>query len=291
MKRKMSKMNIAILSVSLFVLVLSIVFLCLGDVLAATFDVIGIRVATLFVAYSTFLSSSMFSMLIYRHNRSINDANKAADKRAELFRDLQFISNNYSIIEFMDRMLISVESMRYVERFITRKTSQFHLILRDIDVNDCFMNPKNYAFITLRIPFRVSEGKVVSKLGVNKITFERDGEKFQFIPALDSANEAFLLYNELTKRRNMILNLVVPKDSKFFVPNEISVFSKIKMRLKITSVLGVIVTGISELYFTNPEQIEGDGTNTYKINSSSFYITETPQITDLILTDHEHDDL
>lgn len=50
------------------------------------------------------------------------------------------------------------------------------------------------------------------------------------------------------------------------------------MNLHITSLLGVVVEGMSELYFTNPEQIEGDFTNTYKINSSNFIIKGMPYI-------------
>ena len=295
MKEKRNKMSIVLLVVSAFVFVFAIILLFVGMILGEKLGdlsnlVVGIRLATVFVAFSSFMSSSVFSMLIYRHNKSINEANKSADRRAELFRDLQFVSSNYSIIEFMDRMLISVESKRYIEKFIFNRSSQFHLVLNNVDINDCYLNPDHYEFVTLRIPFRVSEGKIVSRLEVNKITFERDGLKYQFIPADDTISEAFLLFNERTKRRNMILNLVVPKNSNFFIPTEISIFSKIKMRLKITSVLGVMVSGISELYFTNPEQIEGDGTNTYRINSSSFYITETPQITRQILSSSEHEE-
>lgn len=49
--------------------------------------------------------------------------------------------------------------------------------------------------------------------------------------------------------------------------------------MNIKSLLGVKVKGNSELYFTNPEQIEGDHTNTYSIHSSNFLITEQPKIT------------
>jgi len=58
-------------------------------------------------------------------------------------------------------------------------------------------------------------------------------------------------------------------------------FSKITVHMEIRSLLGVSVKGISELYFTNPEQIEGDGTNTYKINSANFTLSEMPRVTGL----------
>ena len=87
-----------------------------------------------------------------------------------------------------------------------------------------------------------------------------------------------MLYNETTKRNNVIINLIVKKDSAFFVPEEINVFSKIKMDMTIVSLLGVGIHGLSELYFTNPVKIEGDLTNTYKINSSNFILKGMPFI-------------
>jgi hypothetical protein len=77
----------------------------------------------------------------------------------------------------------------------------------------------------------------------------------------------------------MIINLVMPKGSKFYNSAEINRYSKIKIYINIYSLLGVKIKGNSELYFTNPEQIEGDNTNTYAINSSNFLITEGPKIT------------
>jgi hypothetical protein len=68
------------------------------------------------------------------------------------------------------------------------------------------------------------------------------------------------------------------KNSVFYNPNQINNFTKIKIYINITSLLGVKVKGNSELYFTNPEQIEGDGTNTYRINSANFTLTEMPKI-------------
>ena len=49
----------------------------------------------------------------------------------------------------------------------------------------------------------------------------------------------------------------------------------------ITSILGVTIRGTSELYFTNPTQIEGAGSSTYKINSSNFRLTQQPLIEEL----------
>jgi hypothetical protein len=50
------------------------------------------------------------------------------------------------------------------------------------------------------------------------------------------------------------------------------------MNIRITSLLGVSIKGMSELYFTNPEKLEGDLTNTYKINASNFVISGMPYL-------------
>ena len=103
------------------VFVLSLFMLLFGDELDSMFNVIGIRVATVFVAFASFLSSMLFSLLILLHNRTVVKINDDTNRRAEMFRELQFASSNYSIIEFMDRMLIYGESTRYIQRAIERK--------------------------------------------------------------------------------------------------------------------------------------------------------------------------
>lgn len=100
----------AIASVTVFLIAL--LMLIFGDELDVMFNVIGIRVATVFVAFAAFLSSTLFSLLILLHNRTVVRMNDDTNRRAELFRELQFASSNYSIIEFMDRMLLYGESER-----------------------------------------------------------------------------------------------------------------------------------------------------------------------------------
>lgn len=107
----------------------------------------------------------------------------------------------------------------------------------------------------------------------------RDEESFTFYPPnQEEESQAYILYNENTKRNNAIINLVVPKDSDFFISSQINDFSKITIKIGIISLLGVKVKGVVELYFTNPLQIEGNGSNTYKINSSNFTISEIPKV-------------
>ncbi|MFA7588720.1 MAG: hypothetical protein WCY22_00015 [Acholeplasmataceae bacterium] len=280
MKQNRIKMFYALLTVSLFVLVLAIIALFMGDVLDARFNVIGIRVATLLVAFASFISSTSFSFLVYTHNKTVNRINDDTNKRAESFRNFQFSASNYSIIEFMDRMLIYLESPRYIERFILKKIAEFHMFESSIKEEEVYQNPTNYTYLSIKIPFKVVEGKMVGKIILNKIKFEREEKDYEFIkPDSLVESRAYILYNEYTKRHNIIMNLVVDKNSDIFDPKAINVFSKIKLSIQITSLLGVSVSGTSELYFINPEQIEGDATNTYKINSSNFVIKEMPTIT------------
>ncbi len=261
------------------VFIIALFMLIIGDWLDQNFNVIGIRIATLFVAFASFLSSMLFSLLILRHNQTVVKYNDDTNKRAELFREQQFASTNYSIIEFMDRMLIYQEPVRYIERMIQRKSMNFHMIKSDLHENEIFDNPKNYRFISLKIPFRVIEGKIVSSITFDKLRFERNGINYEFItPPSEHESRAFLLYNEQTKRNNIIINLIIDNDNVFYDPQQINEFTKIKIYTNVTSLLGVQVKGNIELYFTNPEQLEGDGTNTYRINSANFTLTEMPKI-------------
>lgn len=261
------------------VFVLALLMLIFGDELDQMFNVIGIRVATVFVAFAAFISSTLFSLLILLHNRTVVRINDDTNRRAELFRELQFASSNYSIIEFMDRMLIYGESERYVQRTLDKKSMMFHMFEDNTSEEDIYANPENYRFVSIKIPFRVLEGKMVSSITFDKLRFERSGINYEFItPPSQKESRAFLLYNEQTKRNNVIINLIIKKDSDFYDPTQINVFTKIKIYINITSLLGVMVEGNSELYFTNPEQIEGDGTNTYRINSANFTLTAMPKI-------------
>lgn len=265
---------------SSLVFLIALLMLFFGDELDQMFNVIGIRVATVFVAFASFCSSTLFSLLILTHNRTVVRINDDTNRRAELFRELQFASSNYSIIEFMDRMLIYAESTRYIDRLVQRKSMMFHMIEDKLEEKDIYEHTENYRFVSLKIPFRVIEGKIISSITFDKLRFERNGINYEFItPPSEKESRAFLLYNEHTKRNNVIINLIIKKDSVFYNPDEINVFSKIKIYINITSLLGVKVKGNSELYFTNPEQIEGDGTNTYRINSANFTLTEMPKIT------------
>lgn len=254
-------------------------FLIYGRELAALYDVIGIRIATLFVALLSFLSTSLFSFLIYSHNRTARLSNEDANKRAELFRNLQFASGNYSIVEFKTRLSIYKESTRYTAKYIEKGSFEYHMLQEGISESEVRKNPESFNYITMKVPYGVAEGKLLGRLIINRIRFKRqDCEYFFVTPESEKYSYAFLLFNEVSRNNDAIINLIVRKDSDFFKFGEVNDFSKIKLNLTAVSVLGVAVEGISELHFTNPEHKEADGSNVYKINSSSFILTHHPKI-------------
>jgi len=283
MSNNQIQIPIKTLLIAISIVFLSVILaLIFGDTLAEMYDVIGIRIATLIVAFASFISSMLFSLLIYRHNRTVSKINDDTNRRAELFRELQFASSNYSIIDFMDRMLLYDESTRYIDKFLLRPDFGFHLIESNLIKEDVYAHPEVFQFTSIKIPFRVIEGKVVSSVHLEKVTFERNNAHFVFIsPIPGQITRAHILYNENTKRNNVIINVITTKESAFFISSIVNSFSKIKIFMTMTSLLGVETKGVSELYFTNPEQIEGNGTNTYKINSSNFTLTESPKIPSL----------
>lgn len=258
---------------------LSILSLIIGETLAVHVDVIGIRIAVLIVAFASFISSAFFSYLVYTHNKTVSKINDDTNRRGELFRELQFASSNYSIIEFTDRMLIYKESQRYVNKFLKDHMFGFHMIEKTEKKQE--ITEEHYDFYSIRIPFKVVEGKLTSGIKLHQIKFERDQKSYFFFPHNGHDEvQAYILYNEVSKRKNLIINLVVDKSNDFF-NQDVNIFSKIKLYIKVTSLLGVNVKGVSELYFTNPTQTEGDGLHTYKINSSNFILTEKPTVNSL----------
>ncbi|NLK13119.1 MAG: hypothetical protein GX312_05940 [Candidatus Phytoplasma sp.] len=278
---KKDKLHKIILGGSIVVLVISLVPLFFSEWFEINIHTVGIRISVLIVSFAAFISSAFFSYLVYSHNRTVSKLNDDMNKRGEMFREIQFASSNYSIIEFTDRMLIYKESDRYIKRFLEDKEFGFHLIETDTNEKIEEITLDKYSFYTIRIPFKIVEGKMVSKLKVSQIRFERDLKKYYFRPTNERQEETgYILYNETTKRNNLIMNLIVKKDNDFF-DQEVNVFTKIKIIINVVSLLGVTTKGINELYFTNPTQKEGDGLHTYKINSSNFTLLERPKIESL----------
>ncbi len=275
----MKKEGFVFLTITVVVVfILSFLSLIYAEWLESKIAVVGIRIAVLVVSFAAFGASAIFSMMVYKHNITVSKINDDNNRRSELFRELQFASGNYSIIEFNDRMLISPESQWYIPRFYNKDNPSFHLVDEEIDTNE------KLSFYTIRIPYRLVEGKTAGSIEISNIKFERDTEVFNFVPMKhEEKTRAFLLYNEKTQRSNIIVNIVFNESSNFF-SEKVNLFSKIKLKLTVSSILGVSINGSSELYFTNPTQTEGHGLQTYKINSSTFITTSLPYLgQDLII--------
>src|SRR5690554_610883 len=125
-KRKQLIIFSVVITFSVVILILSILALVFDEYLAATIDVIGICIAAIIIAFASFGSSTLFSLLILHHNTTVSQINDDLNKRAELFRELQFTSSKYSIIEFMDRMLIYNRSEEHTSELQSRP----HLVCR-----------------------------------------------------------------------------------------------------------------------------------------------------------------
>lgn len=269
----MKKEGFVFLTITVIVVfILSFLSLIYAEWLESKIAVVGIRIAVLVVSFAAFGASAIFSMMVYKHNITVSKINDDNNRRSELFRNLQFASSNYSIIEFNDRMLISPESQWYISRFYNKDIPSFHLVDEEIDVNE------KLSFYTIRIPYRLVEGKTAGRIEISNIKFERELEVFNFVSMEhEKKTSAFLLYNDKTKRSNIIINIVFNESSNFF-SEKLNLFSKIKLKLTVSSILGVSINGISELYFTNPTQTEGQGLHTYKINASTFITTSLPYL-------------
>lgn len=269
----------SVLIVSIVVIILSYLAVFYGYRIVNDSNVPGIRIAALILTFASFLSSTILSLLVYRHYKMVHQINEDTNKRAELARNSQFIASNYSIIEFMDRMLISNESTRYIQKYVLNGSFDFHMAEESIDINDVLQDPDKYQFLSVRIPFRVLEGKLVSKITIKRFRFSRYGKTYIFNNInKKEATRAYILYNEFTKRNNIIINIIIKKEMAFYNHDTINPFTKIVLGLKVYSLLNVVVAGNTELYFSNPEQTEIDGSNNYRINSSNFVIDEEPFI-------------
>jgi hypothetical protein len=270
---------VVISSIVGFLLLLVVLLISFNDIIDALFyQTYTARLIPAVVTLFSFLSQSFFNVLIIMQNKTVAQANRDANQRADAFRDQQFVSDNYSIIEFMDRMLMTEERKLYVEKYIGARRGDFHMILNTFNSNELFGGEDKFSFITIRIPFKVVEGKRISKITISKISFHRNQNRYLFRSIKGAATSGFLIFNGISNRQNLVMNLVVPSSSDFFNFGEVSPFSRIKLELTITSVLGVSLPGSVELYFENPDQVGADSSNSYKITSSIFLLNGSPTI-------------
>jgi len=240
---------------------------------------------TVVVSFSSFLATLFFGISIYKHNASMREINNelrrqtnSVNRRAEAFRNLQFVASNYTIVDFVDCITIYPEYENYLIKLRDTKAFDFYLLEQGVRKEDVIEKFGNYMYLSVRIPFKIAEGKTIGKLTFKRFKFTKAADSHRFAPASDGLGKALLLYNESAKRQEAVINLVMSKDSKFYSLNELNQFEKIKIDLEMESLLGVIVRGSIELYFTNPEKLEKTGASKYRINSSQFELVGTPKL-------------
>jgi len=290
-KQKNKKLKTHKMNFKLLIIIWASVFAVLATVFIVTHFTSGLIgqegfwLINLIIAFASFVMTSVFSVAIFNHNkisREMSEENRRnsdeVNTRAEEFRTLQFVSSNYTVIDFTDYMLLYAEPKRYIDGL--KKHKDFTLYMKEdgTDITDAAENAGNYKFITIKIPFKVAEGKSVGKIRFSRFKFVKEGGSHIFVPC-GKNNGSLIIYNDADRRNEVVVNLITDNTSEFFADGEIIPFLKIKANLTMQSLLGVAVTGWVELYFNNPLKLENSGANKYKINSSEFEISGLPVLT------------
>ncbi|MCL1901943.1 MAG: hypothetical protein FWG51_06075 [Firmicutes bacterium] len=282
MKNKGFKIKFLILAwlVVVLLIIISVVVTIIVGETSNTLTIVSI-----IVSFASFIATSFFSISIYNHNTSLRSQNdeirrqtNTVSRRGELFRNLQFIAGNYSIIDFVDHVLMYDESDRYIKRLTETNDFTFYLFESGIEKESVLSDIKNYGFVTVKIPIKIVEGKAINKISIHKIKFIKDTGTYNLTPSENETANALILYNENDHRQEAVINLIVKKNSELYNLGELNLYQKIKITLTMESLLNVAISGSVELYFTNPEKIEKSGANKYKINSSQFQLIGKPKL-------------
>ena len=237
-------------------------------------------------AFAAFITQSIFSFAIIRYNainRNLNEEMKKTgddiNARSEAFREMQFIAANYTVIDFVDSMLIYEESERYIKKLLRARDFSFYLKEDGIDETDIFENFNDYAFVSVRIPIKLIEGKTIGAIRFSRFKFTTEEMGHIFVPCANcDAADCLILHNEITGMDEAVVNLIAKASSDFFIPGAVLPFLSMKIDSVMQSLLGVEIKGKTQLYFTNPEKLEKSGANKYKINSSHFVIIGKPAL-------------
>jgi hypothetical protein len=234
-------------------------------------------------AFAAFVVQSLFSFSVLSHNAVLREMSEEtrknsaeANARAEAFRSLQFVSSNYTVVDFVDFMSVYEEYERYREILRARKDFTFYMKEENIEIKDVVENFGNYKFITIRLPIMIVEGKAVGKIKFSKMKFVKERGTHQFFSCMKN-NNSLIILNEGDRRSEVIVNLVMKKDSEFHIEDGVTPLLKVKMWLTVQSLLGVVVEGWIELFFSKSELIE-NGVSKYKISSSHFEIAGLPTL-------------
>ncbi|MCL2062265.1 MAG: hypothetical protein FWH03_06560 [Firmicutes bacterium] len=234
----------------------------------------SIALVAALMSFAAFVVQSVFSFSILNYNA----INRQTNEELRAFQTMQFLAANYTVIDFVDHMLLFDESVRYIERLHKTGDFRFYLKQDDIDAKNIQDTVDAYKFLTVKIPISLVEGKAIGEIRFSSFTFASfEGTEYHFIPCLNQSS-SLILYNETDHRNEVVVNLITKKDSDFYTSCALNPFAKIKIRLTMQSLLGVAVHGAIELYFTNPEKLEKSGANRYKIVSSHFEIEGAPEL-------------
>jgi len=242
------------------------------------------RMLTIILAFATFVMATLFSFLILSHNINTRNMSAETTKSAEEFRELQFVSSNYTVIDFRGDMQLYEQDCTYTAALKETKNFNFYLRQDSVEMKDVTENFDDYAFISVKLPYRVVEGKTLAGVRISRFRFSRDNTKYRFVPCSGGVN-TFILHDESGKDSCVLINLIIKKDGDFYSRDAVTPFGKIKLNLSMHSLLGVEVNGWNELYFTNPRKLDKDGSNLYKINSSQFKISGLPTLVKEVKTD------
>jgi len=223
------------------------------------------------------IQSAIFSLLLIKQSESNRKNSDEVNARSEAFRNFQFIASNYTTVDFFDSMTLYRESQKYIDRLKERMDFKFYMRQDGISFDDIKKNLDEYVFLTVKLPLKIVVGDAVARIRFYNFRLDRDDVVHSFVPCCDGF-QGLILWNEKKQRQELSLNLIAQKDSDFFCEDTVTPFTKIKVFLSMHSVLGVVVKGWTELYFTNPQKRERDGANKYIINSTQFNITSLPEL-------------
>ncbi|MCK7479110.1 MAG: hypothetical protein M0C28_18395 [Candidatus Moduliflexus flocculans] len=133
----------------------------------------------------------------------------------------------------------------------------------------------------MKIPFRVLEGKYVSRIAIERLIVrtQRLPLRLQAVRRGDGDRRVHPLQRDDQAQQRHHQPDHAARQPTSSCPRRSTPSPRSSSIMSITSLLGVKVKGVSQLYFTNPEQVEMVGSNTYRINSATFTLTELPQVT------------
>ncbi|MCL2255789.1 MAG: hypothetical protein FWC11_02905 [Firmicutes bacterium] len=242
----------------------------------------SLQLIALITSFAAFVVQSVFTFAILNYNsimrQTMEENRQIADdvnERSEEFRELQFASSNYTVIDFVDYMTLYAESSRYTKKLKKDLDFTHYMKNENIELDEIKENFDEFAFTSVRIPIKIIDGKTISKVKFSRVKFTEDEKENIFLPC-GGICDSLILFNEKDHRSEIVINLITRKDDRFFNQDVTSPFLKVKMKTVMQSLLGVAVTGEHELYFSNEKKNKDH--HKYEINSTHFEVSEMPKL-------------